>query len=142
MQVLIDYLQNLNWLAVVVAAAAAFFVNFIWYSRGLFGKAWMKSAGIKEVPKNKQPSMIRPLLIGAGSELVLAAAMAVLFDVLALKGILDGALLGVLVAIGFLIANRAMHSNFEGRPTTYRLITDFGDLLAMVVMGVVIALFA
>lgn len=142
MDVLIDYVQNLNWLGVVVAAVAAFVVNAIWYSRALFAKPWMKAAGIKELPKNKQPSMVRPLVVGALAELMLAAAMAVLFDVLALKGVFDGALLGVLVAIGFLIANRAMHSNFEGRPTMYRLITDFGDLLAMVVMGVVIALFA
>lgn len=48
MDVLIDYVKQLNWLAVVLAAAAAFVVGFIWYSRGVFGKAWMKSAGLKE----------------------------------------------------------------------------------------------
>ena len=33
---------TINWLAVLVAGISSFVVGGIWYSPGLFGKAWMK----------------------------------------------------------------------------------------------------
>ena len=42
MEVLMDYVEQLNWVAVLVSAAAAFAVGAIWFSQAVFGKAWMK----------------------------------------------------------------------------------------------------
>src|SRR5205085_87969 len=39
---------NINWLAVLVAGISAFVVGGIWYSPGLFGKAWMKQNSLTE----------------------------------------------------------------------------------------------
>jgi hypothetical protein len=38
----------LNWWAVIVAALTSFVVGGIWYSPGLFGKAWMNDSGVDE----------------------------------------------------------------------------------------------
>ena len=40
-------MANLNWIAILVAAAAGFLVGGIWYGP-LFGKAWMKERGLTE----------------------------------------------------------------------------------------------
>ena len=39
---------SINWLAVLVAGISAFVVGGIWYSPGLFGKAWMKDNNFTE----------------------------------------------------------------------------------------------
>ena len=36
---------QINWLAVVVAAAANFVIGGLWYSPALFGKVWMRANG-------------------------------------------------------------------------------------------------
>ena len=41
-------MNMMNWWAVLVAAVSAFVVGGIWYSPGLFGKAWMKDAAVDE----------------------------------------------------------------------------------------------
>jgi MFS family permease len=40
-------MDNINWIAVLVAALAAFMVGGIWYGP-LFGKTWMKERGLTE----------------------------------------------------------------------------------------------
>lgn len=41
-------MDNMNWIVVPLAALIPLIVGFIWYSKMLFGNAWMKSAGINE----------------------------------------------------------------------------------------------
>lgn len=41
-------MNTMNWWAVIVAAVSSFVVGGIWYSPGLFGKAWMKDTGLNE----------------------------------------------------------------------------------------------
>ncbi len=37
---------ELNYLAIIVAAAANFVLGMVWYAPSVFGKMWMKEAGI------------------------------------------------------------------------------------------------
>ena len=41
-------MNTINWLAVLVAGISAFVIGGIWYSPGLFGKAWMKDNNLTE----------------------------------------------------------------------------------------------
>ncbi|MBL7747055.1 MAG: DUF1761 domain-containing protein, partial [Chitinophagaceae bacterium] len=41
-------MSSINWLAVLVAGISAFVVGGIWYSPGLFGKAWMADNNFTE----------------------------------------------------------------------------------------------
>lgn len=139
MDVLIDYLNQLNWLAVVVSAVAAFAVGAVWYSKALFLEPWMKGAKLtkKDV---ENPNMLKTMGGGAVSVLVSAVALAVVYDVLALNGLMDGLMLGVLVAVGFVVSNKLMHDLFEMKPNSYTLITLSGDVVALGVMGAVLGL--
>lgn len=40
--------MDINWLAVVVAAVAAFLVGAVWYSPLLFSKAWQREVGLSD----------------------------------------------------------------------------------------------
>lgn len=139
MDVLIDYVNELNWVAVLVATVAAFVTGAIWYSKPLFMKPWMKGAGLSEKDiNNGNPA--KAMVAGAISTFVGAAALAVLFDVLALEGAMDGALLGAMVALGFIVTNKVMHNYFEQKSEQYTLITTTGDIVALAVMGGVLGL--
>jgi hypothetical protein len=139
MDVLMDYVNQLNWVAVLAAAAASFAVGAIWYSQAVFGKQWMKGAGLSQ--KDVQnPDMVKTMGGGAVTTLLTAVALAVVFDVLALEGVVDGALLGGLAALGFIVTNKVMHTLFENKSTEYILITTVGDVVSLAVMGGVLGL--
>lgn len=141
MDVLMDYLQDLNWIAVLVAAVAAFATGAVWYSQALFGKRWMKLAGLTDKDA-KNANMLVVMGISFVTVVVTAAALAVLFDVLALEGVVNGAVLGVLASVGFIVTNKKMHCLFEQKPYEYFVITALGDVVSLAVMGGVLGLFS
>jgi len=65
-------MENVNWIALVVAALSTLVVGFLWYGP-LFGKAWMKETGMTE-EKARKGSM--PLRLGLS---VILAFIAVFF---------------------------------------------------------------
>jgi hypothetical protein len=143
MDLLMDYFSNLNWVAVGLAAAASYAVSAVWYSQGVFGKQWMKAAGItkktgKGVKKSDRMTVI--MVTSAITVFITAVALAILVDALALKGFTDGAVLGTLVAGGFLVTNNGMHKLFEERPWMHFGITAVGDVVSLAVMGGVLGL--
>ena len=53
---------GINYLAILIAAVASFFVGFLWYSV-LFGKAWAKEMGISMDIKPTPAAMIKSLVM-------------------------------------------------------------------------------
>jgi hypothetical protein len=54
-----------NWLGIVLAAVASMVVGYIWYGP-LFGKAWMKLTGLKEMgDKSQMPKNYTIMFIGS-----------------------------------------------------------------------------
>ena len=45
---LAQILTDINWLSVVVATVVAFMLGGLWYSKALFGNAWMQEVGLTE----------------------------------------------------------------------------------------------
>lgn len=138
MEVLLDYVSELNWLAVVVVTLLAFGVGAAWYSQGLFGKPWMKSIGLKEKDA-RNANMVRPILLTLVGTFVTVAAMGVLVQVLELNTVWQGATFGILVALALLAPNKVMQAQFELRPLAYNVITSAADVVTFGVMGAVLA---
>ncbi len=141
MDVLMDYIEQLNWAAVLLASAACFAVNAVWYSKLALGKPWQKAVGLKDKDLKDNKNMNVVLLTAAITIVISTTALAVLVDVLHLSGFTNGAMLGALVAGGFLVTNNGMHKLFEKRSSTHFLITAVGDVVALAVTGGVLALF-
>lgn len=138
MQVVLDYVQNLNWLAVVVATLAAFAVGAVWYTPALFGKAWMKATGLTE-KDTKKANMAKAIVLTLVTTFVSAMAIGVLVQVLALTEVWQGAAFGAMVAVALVGTNKVMQAQFELRPLSYNLVTTAGDIVALGVMGAILA---
>lgn len=65
--------EGINLLAVLAAGAAAFVIGSLWYSV-LFGKLWMKLAGMKK--QHKDPYMAVRFLVYLIGQLVMAFVLA------------------------------------------------------------------
>lgn len=138
MEVLLDYVSELNWLAVVVATLVAFAIGAVWYTPALFGKAWMKAIGLKESDA-KKANMVQPIVLTLVGTLISAIALGVLVQVLALTTVWQGATFGVLVALAFLATNKVMQAQFELRPLSYNVITSAADVVTLGIMGAILA---
>lgn len=69
----------LNIPIIVLAACVAFIIGFLWHGP-LFGKQWMKVAGIKEPTQDEmdaaKKTMWKPMLMGVVSYIVMAFVLA------------------------------------------------------------------
>ncbi len=139
MDVLFDYIYQVNWFAVVVAACVGMLISAAWYSDALFGKTWMKAAGLKKKDIEK-PGLDVALVISLLTLLITSATVAVLTDVLKITGAWSGLLLGLLLGFGFLTTNNGMHKLYEQRPFSLFALTAVGDILTMVAIGVILAI--
>lgn len=138
MEVFVDYLGELNWLAVFVAAIVAFVSGAIWYSKPLFGKKWQKSVSLSDKQVNSG-NMGEIMGMSAVGVIVSSVAVGLLVEVLVLTTVVQGALLGTMVAVGILGANKLMQVKFERRPMTYWYITLGADIVALSLMGAILA---
>lgn len=69
-------LSTINWLAVFAATAVAFTLGGLWYSKYLFGNAWMQEVGLTQ--ESRENSSLRPILVGTALlQFVSATALAV-----------------------------------------------------------------
>lgn len=141
MEVILDYVSELNWLAVVAATLVAFVVGAVWYTPALFGKAWMKAVGITE-KDTKKANMPRAIILTLAGTFVSAMAVGVLVQVLALTEAWQGAAFGALLALVIVGTNKVMQAQFELRPLVYNVITTGCDVVALGLMGAILAVWA
>ena len=139
-------MSTINWLAVLVAGISAFVVGGIWYSPGLFGKAWMKDNGFTEEQikqgGNKGKifgfTFIFSLVMAANLGMFLNDPPATCPEGCAIRTDLAwGATAGFLAGIWTFCAI-AIHSLFELKPWRLILINGFYSLVSLTLMGAII----
>jgi hypothetical protein len=139
---------SINWVAVLVAGISAFVVGGIWYSPGLFGRAWMKDNNFTEqqiktgAGKGKifGWTFVFSLLMAANLGMFLADAPAECAADCAIKTDLTwGATAGFLAGIWTFCAV-AIHSLFEQKPWRLILINGGYSIVSLVLMGAIIGL--
>jgi hypothetical protein len=131
---------GINYLAVLVAAVAAWLVGALWYTA--LGKAWMRALGSRPARRTGLRGAA-PFVISFLAELVMAWVLAGTLghfgpgEVTVSNGILSGALLWA----GFVGTTTLVNYAFAGRSTELVLI-DAGHWLAvLIVMGALIGAF-
>jgi phosphate starvation-inducible membrane PsiE len=135
---------HINYLAVVVAAAARFIVGAIWFSPPLFLKPWREMTGVSE--EKMRAGMARALISDAIGCLVMAFVLlyAIHFAAAAPGAqvgnpIVFGAVAGFFNWLGFIsvpIFSLAVH---EHRSLRYYLVTSGYNLVALLIMGAILA---
>jgi hypothetical protein len=134
---------ELNWIAIVLAAASTMVVGSLWYGP-LFGKAWIKLAKVKTDPNFGVKQAI-PLYGGAFLSSALTATVIAIFAYI-VSQYFDGSFLGAALWValilwaGFTAARVYMHDSFEGRRKKLTLLTVTHELVTIAVMALIIGL--
>lgn len=128
--------ENVNWLAVLGAAIAAFAVGAIWYGP-LFGKRWAQLIGVN---MDAPGTPLAPILaVNFVMDLLAATALAVLVGGFAADAV-TAAFIGGLVWIPGM-ALKLNDLMFARRPAALFYIDSIGHLVALVVMAVIVSTF-
>jgi hypothetical protein len=127
---------GVNWLAVIVAAVAGIIVGFAWYAPPVFGRRWARASGI-ELP---QPGQVQPMTYigGVVTALVTAYVLAVISRGLGAATLVDGAIVGVVVWLGFVATWLASSVFFERRSTEWWAINAGQAVVSLAIMGAII----
>ena len=127
----------INWPAVLVAGLSAFAVGGIWYSRPLFGSAWMVDSNLTE-EQIKQGNKGKIFGFTAIFSLLMAVNLA-MFLADAKTDVAWGAEAGFLAGVWTFCAI-AIHSLFELKNWRYIFINGGYSLVSLTLMGAIIGL--
>ena len=137
---MLELFYEINYLSVLLAAAAGFMVAGAWYSKFLFSRAWMEENKFtKKDLTDPVPAMVKSFL----AYLVLAFGIATIFLMMKLPGAemnaLEGAKWGFFLAV--LVHGAAGLPNYiyEKKTLTHFLIHTSNSALGMAVMGAILA---
>ncbi len=128
--------MEINYLAVAVAALAAFFLGYLWYSV-IFVKMWQAEIGMKTQDKSVNPPNLGRLLIGS---FILEIIMA--FNLAAFIGAdadwLFGLMAGLAAGFGWVGLALGVNYMFEGKSFKLWLINAGYNTVVFAVMGLII----
>jgi hypothetical protein len=127
--------QPFNWLAVLTAAISAFVLGALWYSPLLFGKVWMRSAGV--TPEQAESGAGKVFTIAFLFELVMACNLAMFLNDPGTT-VTWGATAGFLAGVGWIALGVGVISLFERRPWSYMLVNGGYMGLSLTVMGAIL----
>jgi len=125
----------INWLAVIVAGLSAFMVGGIWYSRPLFGNAWMVDSNLTE-EQIKQGNKGKIFGFTLVFSLIMAVNLA-MFLADAKTNASWGATAGFLAGIWTFCAI-AIHSLFELKSWRHIFINGGYSVVSLTLMGLII----
>lgn len=135
--------MEVNYLAVLGVAIVNMTVGAIWYSPILFLEPWMKLSGLKnkDVSNTKKKGMAKELSLSFVSGLVLSFALAVLMSYVGVNSASDGALVGLLVGLGFVATTMLPNYVYENKSLVLWKINAGYPVVALTLMGAILALF-
>ncbi|MFT5440685.1 MAG: hypothetical protein ACI9MJ_002559 [Alphaproteobacteria bacterium] len=131
------HFAGMNYLAILVAAAAGFIFSFAWYAS--LGKQWMAAVG-KSEDALKQGGMAGPLVVSVVAQLVIAFMLAGTLGHLGtgqmtIKG---GVLTGAMIWFGFVMTTMAVNYAWQWANAMLNVIDGFHWLGVFVLQGLVI----
>jgi hypothetical protein len=129
-------MPQFNIWAVIVAAVSTFLIGGLWYSPALFGKAWMRENGLTEEGMKKS-NMVK--IFGLAFFLAFIASINLAMFMGPEDKIEMGALWGFLAGFGWVATFVGTHYLFERRSFTLFLINAGYSIVALTVMGIILA---
>jgi hypothetical protein len=128
--------NQINWLAVVVAALSTFVVGGLWYSPILFGKIWLKANGFTEA-QTQSFNKARAFGCAFVLALIMSANLA-MFLADPTTTVLWGTTAGALAGLGWAATGLAVVALFENRSWTYILVNGGYLAVSFVLMGAIL----
>jgi hypothetical protein len=128
--------QNLNWLAIILAALSSFLLGFLWYSI-LFSKRWRKENGFTS-DSMKDANMLK--IFGLSFLFMLFASFMLALFIGNDAGAGFGASAGLLAGLGWVFTFLGVIYLFERRSLALFLINACYSVVSLTVMGLLIGL--
>lgn len=138
---LIEALQNLNYIAVVIAAITSYVLGFVWYHWAVFGKAWANTLGLSKEEADNTEGLGGAFAISLVSGLSKTLLIAFLLSALNTSGVLSGAFLGAVVAIVFTATSLGYYNGFARTSAKLTLINSAHSVTELALIGAIIAAF-
>lgn len=127
--------NELNWLAIIVAALSAFGLGGLWYSPVLFVKTWMRETGITE-ESAKSANMLK--IFGLSFLLAMIASLLLGLFLGEDAGGGVGALSGFLIGLGTIFTFLGITYLFERKSFAHFLVNASYGVAALTLMGFII----
>ncbi|GAB1265374.1 DUF1761 domain-containing protein [Aurantivibrio infirmus] len=127
--------SQLNIIAILVAAISSFVLGGLWYSKVLFGNAWMKETGITE-EKAQNANMLRTFSLAFVASLVIAFNLAMFLGAESTLG--TGAFYGFLAGFGWVAMAFGINDLFEQRSLKLFLINAGYHTVGFTIMGAIV----
>ncbi len=137
----IDFLSQLNWLAIAVAAVAYFMVGGLWYSKALFANAWVKSTGIDMNNPAAKKGVGGIMLFTFLMEFVTCIGLAILVNRLMLVGgILSGIKLGLFTGVFFSAISISISYLYQSKPKILHMIDAGYHIVGSIAAAIILCL--
>jgi hypothetical protein len=131
---------GINWLAVLVGAAAYFVIGAAWFAPGVFGRQWMAAIGWDD--SRPRPEMNPVSYAGpAVFYLIASAVTALLAKATGTDTVQEGVVLGLLVGVGYALTVTATDAVFDPnkpKPWNWFAISGAYHLVSLILVGMII----
>jgi hypothetical protein len=127
----------INWLAVLVAAIIRMAVGFAWYSPPLLLKPWQALTGV--TPETMKAGLGKAMVVDVIASLVMSFALANIIVGANISDWLNGALAGFWVWLGFQATLLLSLWGYENRSLKLIAINLGNNLIALLLMGALLA---
>ena len=127
----------MNYLAIVIAAVAAWLAGAGWYMA--LGKTWTTALGTEKMtPAGQRPAAFLPYVYAFIAELLMAWILAGLLGHIGALTVRGGIISAAFCWLGFVMTTMAVNNIFAGRDARLLLIDGGHWLLVLVLMGAII----
>jgi hypothetical protein len=128
---------GMNYLAIVIAAVAAWLAGAGWYMA--LGKTWTAALGTEKMtPAGQRPAAFLPYVYAFIAELLMAWILAGLLGHIGALTVRGGIISAAFCWLGFVMTTMAVNNIFAGRDARLLLIDGGHWLLVLVLMGAII----
>lgn len=128
-------LDDLNWLAILVAAIAFFAVGALWYQRGVMGNRWMKAAAVEPSEASPRAWIFVGTLI---AYFLMAMVLAMISQGIGASSFGDGLVLGLFTGVVFVAAQAWVNAAYEGRSMNLVLVNGGIGMIGHVIMAIIV----
>jgi hypothetical protein len=132
-------MNSINYLPILVSALVAFGISSLWYSPFLFGKEWLAlqkidSAELDAAKKGVWKSYLSEIVMS----LITFSVLGFIISLIAIRGSTDGAFLGILAWLGFILPSAISSLLWKKESLTLILIDSINSLVVLTIGGAII----
>lgn len=131
--------MDVNWIAIIVAAVAAFGLGALWYSPVLFGRQWMAAHGhTPEKMQAMQADMPKTYGFSFITYVIMAMVLALLMGLAGAATMIQGIVLAVLAWLGFGFTIGLNTNLYSDKPASAFMIDAGYQFVHVIVMGAIL----